>query len=189
MIQFGLPRWAPPIIILVILFGLFPQVRQWDKERKIDIAVSDMKINHELENKTDSGADEVGILETKINDLLNYGTEKIELSRTGNVHYTAEIEGDVYEANFYISAIDYSIHNLNITCICKGDNCITLTKDGAISDKKIQTGEITIPLQSNEQGDKLISLLNQYRIICNEDTIIQRGWKRKIKKILDVLDL
>jgi len=185
MIQFGLPRWAPPIIILVVLFGLFPQVRQWDKERKIDVAVSDMKIDHELENKTDSGADEVGILETKINDLLNYGTEKIELSRTGNVHYTAEIDGDMYEANFYISAIDYSIHNLTITGNCHGADCVTISKKASFSDEKIQTGQIVIPLQSNEQGDKLIALFNQYETICSDDTKIQKGWKRRLKKIVD----
>jgi hypothetical protein len=185
MIQFGLPRWAPPIVALVVLLGLFPQVRQWDKERKVEVAISDMKIGHELENKTDSGADEVGLLEIKINDLLNYGTEKVELSRSGNIHYTAEIEGTQYDAKFFISAIDYSIHGLSITGVCKGSDCVTITKSGTFSDESIQTGQITIPLQSNEQGNKLIEILQQYEAICNEDTKIERGWKRKIKKLFE----
>lgn len=185
MVIFGLPRWMPPIIALVILLGFLPQVRQWDKERKVDVAVSDMKLKHELENKTDPGADEVGLLETKINDLLNYGTEKIELSRTGNVRYSAEIDGDKYTATFFISSISYSIHGLAINGICKGENCITLTKDGTFTDKSIQTGQVTIPLQSNEQGNKLIAFLQQYESICEKDTKIKTGWRRKLKKFLD----
>lgn len=181
----SLPRWTYPIIALVILLAMFPQVRQWDKERKVEVAVSDMKLDHKLENLTDGRADEVGLLETKINDLLNYGAESISLSRTGNIRYTAKIDGDLYIASFFSDAVDYSIHNLAITGICKSNDCVTITKDGTFSEKTIQTGQVSIPLQSNEQGNKLIELLNQYQSICSEDTKIQRGLRRKIKKFWD----
>lgn len=181
----SLPRWAYPVITLVLLSAIFPQVRQWDKERKVEVAVSDMKLDHKLENLTDGRADEVGLLETKINDLLNSGGESISLSRTGNIRYTAKVDGDLYVANFFISAVDYSIHNFAITGTCKGKDCVTITKNGTFSDKSIQTGQVSIPLQSNEQGNKLIELLSQYESICSEDTKIQRGWRRKVKRLFD----
>lgn len=181
-----LPRWTYPIIALVILFAILPQVRQWDKERKVDIAVSDMKLEHTIENLTDARADEVGLLETKINDLLNHETESISLSRTGNILYTAEADGDVYVASFFISAIDYSIHDLSVTGVCRGNDCVTITKKGTFSDKSIQTGQVAISLQSNEQGDRLIEFLRQYESICSEDTKIERGWRRRVKRFLNL---
>lgn len=185
MNSLAMPQWLPPLVCLVILLGLYPQVRQWDRERKVEVAQEDMSSDLEVENRTDGTANEVKLLELKINELLSTTSGRILLNRSGNVHYVQTEDGDTYEADFFITAIDYFVFEESIKGECVREPCVTVTEKGVFSDETVQMDVVYILLQSGEQGDKLVQLLQQYEQITARDTKIDTGIKRKFKRLLD----
>lgn len=185
MNSLAMPQWLPPLVCLVILLGLYPQVRQWDRERKVEVAQEDMGSDLEVENRTDGTANEVKLLELKINELLSTTSGRISLNRSGIVHYVQTEDGDTYEADFFITAIDYFVFEESVKGECVREPCVTVTEKGVFSDETVQMDVVYILLQSGEQGDKLVQLLQQYEQITAGDTKIDTGMKRKFKRLLD----
>lgn len=185
MNQLVIPHWIIPLVLLIVLLGLYPQVSEWDAERKVDSAVTSMRSDLDVENKTDGQANEVALIETKINELLANTGGKITLNRSGNIHYSQHEDGEDYEADFYVTAMSYFVSDDSIKGECQGEPCVTLSNKGVFDDEKVQMDYVYILLQSAEQGDKLVQLLQQFEQICDSDTEIDTGIKRKWKRIWD----
>lgn len=179
-----LPRWTPPLSALILLFLLYPKVRDFDRERKIRVAVEDMNDDITIENRTDAKANEVNLLQEKINELLTGTNGKIVINRSGNVTYTLLEDGETYTATFFIESLDYFVSSTTITGQCKTKGCVSIRKNEDESEQK-ETQEVYITLSSAEQGDRMIQFLNQYKQISAKDQEIDTGFERRFKRILD----
>lgn len=180
----SIPRWTPPLIALAILFFIYPKIRNFDRERKITVAVEDMHDDIVIENSTDGKANEVHLLEVKINELLSGTNGSISFNRSGNVTYTLDEDGDVFQAQFFIESLDYSVSVNSITGRCRTKGCVTLYNVDDVDDKR-ETQEVFILLNSSEQGDRLIELLNEYKQISAKDQKIDTGLNRRFKRFAD----
>lgn len=179
-----LPRWTPPLIAIMALFLVYPKVRDFDRERKIRVAVEDMNDNITIENRTDAQANEVNLLQEKINDLLIGTNGKVAINRSGNITYTLLEDGETYTATFFIESLDYFVSSNIITGQCKTKGCVSISKNDDESEQK-EVHEVYITLNSAEQGDRMIQLLNQYKQISAKDQEIDTGLQRRFKRIFD----
>jgi hypothetical protein len=180
----NLPKWTPPLLGLVLLFLFYPKIRDFDRERKITVAVEDMQDDISVENLTDDKANEIHLLQTKINSLLNATNGSISLNRSGNINYTVSEESETYEAVFFAESLDFYVSTNSIAGRCKTKGCVNLIKNGDSADTH-ESEEVYIILNSAEQGDRMIELLNQYKQISAKDQQIETGFKRRIKRFVD----
>jgi VCBS repeat-containing protein len=180
----NLPKWTPPILGLVLLFLIYPKIRNFDRERKITVAVEDMQDDISVENLTDDRANEIYLLQTKINSLLNVTNGTISLNRSGNITYTVSEDNETFEALFFAESLDFYISTNSIAGRCKTKRCVNLTKNGDTEDTH-ESDEVYIMLNSAEQGDRMLELLNQYKKISTNDQQIETGLKRRIKRFVD----
>ena len=182
-INVSIPRWTPPLICLGILIYFFPNVRNFDRERNITVQVENMNDGIQIENKTDAGANEVQLLEVKANQLLEGTGGVIHLNRGGIVTYEYTEEDEVYTSIFHIESIEYVVLANSIRGECKLQGCISIAKQD--EEKEVESDEMYIMLRSSEQGDKLISFLQQFKEISKSDTTIDTGIKRRFKRFFD----
>lgn len=185
MIQFSaVYRWATPLLCLVILFLIYPKVRNLDRERKIRVAVSNMQDDVKVENLTDAGANEIQLLQEKMNQLLEGTNGSISINRSGNIVYTVMVDEETYEAVFFVGSVDYYVATNQINGQCKTNGCVNITKDGD-SENIRETNEVTIQVLSAEQADRLILLLREYEGMSTSDQHIDKGLKRRFKRFFD----
>lgn len=180
----SLPKWTSPLFALVLLFLLYPKVRNFDRERKITVAVEDMQDDITIENLTDNKANEIQLLQTKINSLLETTNGSITLNRSGNIAYTTNEDNDTFQAVFFVESLDYFVSSNSIAGRCKTKGCVSLIKNGD-TESAHEGEEVYIMLNSAEQGDRMIELLNQYKKISATDQQIETGYKRRIKRFID----
>ncbi len=179
-----LPRWTPPLVAIIILFLLYPKVKDFDRERKITVAVEDMHDDITIENRTDAKANEVHLLQEKINELLDGTKGSITINRSGNIIYTVLEDDETYTATFFVESLDYFVSSSSITGQCKTKGCVSISKEDDGSNQR-ETQEVYIMLSSAEQGDRMIQLLNEYKQISAGDQQIDTGLKRRFKRIFD----
>ena len=180
------PQWALPLLLLVILMALLPVVTELDDQHMIGSAQRTMKRGLIIENKTDSKANEIALIQERINELLSPTSGVVELSRTGNIAYRHATEDD-YTAQFFINSINLFVGSNGVKGECLRGDCVTIAQDGLISDEKRQFASIQIPTSNAEQGDRLIEYLRQYQSLSNQDAGIDTGINRKLKKWYDRL--
>lgn len=155
-----------------------------DRERKIDSATQDMKTDLSIENNTDARANEVALLQVKINELLQATNAQLTLSRTGNVIYNQNTDED-FEAHFFITSLNYFVLDNGVKAECKSGDCVSIIKQGFISDETREFDSIVLNVENSEQGDRLIEYLKQYETISNTDATIDKGIKRRGKRLID----
>lgn len=176
-------RVFPPLISLVFLIVLYPTVRKFDRQHNIESSVLNMGEELAIENKTDLGANQISLVQERINELLDGTQATVSLNRTGMVTYTIEEDGDTYTAHFSVMSLNYVVDKNAVVASCKTFNCITLTSES--HDKTIESNKVLLVVESAEQGDRLIEYLQQFDQLCQSDTNIDTGIKRRLKKWVD----
>ena len=178
-----LKRVLPPLISLVFLIVLYPTVRKFDRQHNIESAVLNMGEELAIENKTDLGANQISLIQERINELLDGTQATISLNRTGMVTYTIEEEEDTYSAHFSVTSLNYIVDKNAVIASCTTPNCISLTRES--DEQTIESNKVSLVVESAEQGDRLIEYLQQFDQLCQNDTNIDTGLKRRLKKWVD----
>lgn len=179
----SIKRVLPPLLLLFLLILLYPAVRKFDRQHNITSATLNMKESIAIENQTDLGANQIALIQERLNSLVSHTKASFTLNRSGMVEYSIEDDDDSYTALFTISSLNYTIDKNAVIASCKTPSCITLTR---LSDNKtIESDKLSLLVESAEQGDKVIAYLAQFEQLSQEDTKIDTGIKRRLKKWID----
>jgi hypothetical protein len=176
-------RVIPPVCCLIVLLLLYPSVRQWDRNYNITSSTLNMKEELAIENQTDLMANQVSLIQERLNELVSHTGARFTLNRTGMIEYSLDEDDDTYTAIFSIGSLNYTVDKNAVDATCKTPSCITLIR---MSDEKnIESEKISFHVESAEQGDKLVAYLGQFEELSKEDTKIDTGIKRRLKKWID----
>lgn len=176
----ALKQILPPLISLVFLILLYPTVRKFDRQHNIEGSVLNMREELAIENKTDLGANQISLIQERINELLSGTQATASLSRTGMITYTVEEDDDTYSAHFSVTSLNYVVDKNAVVASCKTLKCISLTRES--DEQTIEANKVSLVVESAEQGDRLIEYLQQFEQLCQTDTNIDTGIKRRLKK-------